>query len=101
MNNTMSDAKLPAPPRNVVQAVLEARQAAAAAEQSAAFCQHRVHQLEATMRDCTSAYMAALRKCQEQTARAENTMQIVRICTWAILGINIVSLVLYIVRLLQ
>lgn len=99
MNNTMSDAKLPAPPRNAVQAVLDARQAAAAAEQSAAFCQHRVHQLEATLRDNTTAYTEALRKCQEQTARADHSMKIVKVCTWAVLVCTVLNLIVNVLRL--
>lgn len=93
--------QLPAPPRNIVQAVLEARQAAAAAEQSAAFCQHRVHQLEATLRENTDTYTAALRKCQQAAARADHSAQVVRICTIVIVVLNLATLALCAVRLLQ
>lgn len=93
--------QLPAPPKNQIDAILQARQAAAAAEQSAAFCQHQTHVLESTLRENTDAYMAAIRKCQQAAARADHSAQVVRICTIVIVALNLATLALCAVRLLQ
>lgn len=94
----MSDAQSP-PPNTAVQFVLEARQAAAAAEASAAFCQHQAHVMDAALTDNTAAYMAAIRKCQEQTARAEHSALVIRACTVAIVALNVATLFLTLVQL--
>ena len=72
-------------PRNAVDAILQARMTAAAAEQSANVCRMKAHQMEQTLSENTQAYMNAMRRYHHELDKINHMVEVTQVSSTIVL----------------